>query len=156
GADMEQESSTGRTSLPILFVLCRRRLPPRVEAIRPRMPPSQGPRPLKVRTIPQMVADDIRSQILRGDLRTGDALPSERELRESYRLSRPTLREAMRILEAESLIETIRGKKGGAVVTAPEPEVAIRQAGIVLQLSGTTIADVYFARSIIEPPAVRL
>jgi DNA-binding GntR family transcriptional regulator len=61
----------------------------------------------------------------------------------------------MRILEAESLIETVRGMNGGAVLRAPDPFVVIRQAAVLLQLRGTTFADVYAARAVLEISAVR-
>lgn len=109
----------------------------------------------RVRSMPQMLADDIREQLVAGDLVPGKALPPERELMETYGVSRPTLREATRILEAESLVETVRGPKGGVIVRAPDPLVVIRQVGVLLQLSGATFKDVYAARAAIEIAAVR-
>lgn len=105
--------------------------------------------------MPQLLADDIRDQIVRGELKPGESLPPEKQLLESYGLSRPTLREAMRILEAEALIKTQLGVKGGAIVSVPDPDVVIRQAGIMIQMRETTILDVYVARSFFEPPAAR-
>jgi DNA-binding FadR family transcriptional regulator len=61
----------------------------------------------------------------------------------------------MRILEAESLVETVRGMNGGAVLRAPDPFVVIRQAAVLLQLRGATFADVYAARAVLEISAVR-
>jgi DNA-binding FadR family transcriptional regulator len=49
----------------------------------------------------ELVADRIRRQIIRGEVRAGDALPPETALMESFGVSRPTLREAFRVLEAE-------------------------------------------------------
>jgi DNA-binding FadR family transcriptional regulator len=118
--------------------------------------PEEPKRRLRVRTMPQLVSDDLRRQIVEGGLKPGDPLPPERELMESFGISRPTLREAMRILEAESLIQTQRGSKGGAVVRTPDPLVVVRQASVLLQLAGATVGDVYLVRSVIEPAAVRL
>ena len=116
--------------------------------------PSKRLRP-QMRTMPQLLADDIRDQIVRGELKPGESLPPEKQLLESYGLSRPTLREAMRILEAEALIKTQLGVKGGAIVSVPDPDVVIRQAGIMIQMRETTILDIYVARSFFEPPAAR-
>jgi DNA-binding FadR family transcriptional regulator len=102
-----------------------------------------------------MLADDIREQLVAGELVPGEPLPPERELMDTYHVSRPTLREATRILEAESLVETIRGPKGGVIMRAPDPMVVIRQVGVLLQLSGATFKDVYAARAAIEIAAVR-
>jgi DNA-binding FadR family transcriptional regulator len=105
--------------------------------------------------MPQMLADDIRRRLVAGELVLGEPLPPERELMETYGVSRPTLREAIRILEAESLVETVRGPKGGVILRPPNPSVVIRQIGVLLQLSGVTFNDVYAARAAIEIAAVR-
>ena len=104
----------------------------------------------------ELIASYVRGQIVRGELNTGDALPSETALMEMFGVSRPTLREAFRILEAESLISVRRGARGGARVVSPDLAVAARYAGLLLQVSGTTIADVYEARLVIEPAAAGL
>jgi DNA-binding FadR family transcriptional regulator len=75
---------------------------------------------------------------------------------EQFGVSRPTLREAFRILEAETLISVRRGSRGGAQVMAPDPSVAARYIGVLLQVQGTTIDDVYQARMISEPACARL
>src|SRR5579863_6057437 len=97
--------------------------------------------------MPNMLADDIRMQLVSGELVPGQPLPPEKELLQAYGISRPTLREAVRILEAESLVETVRGPKGGITLRAPDPVVVIRQVGVHLQLIGATLADVYAARA---------
>ena len=73
----------------------------------------------------------------------------------SLGISRPTLREALRILEAEKLISVMRGSRSGARVHAPRVETASRYAGYFLQSQGTTIADIYEARLAIEPYVAR-
>lgn len=69
-------------------------------------------------------------------------------------ISRPTLREAFRILEAENLISVIRGSRSGARVHNPSPALVSRYAGYVLESQGTTIGDLYAARLAIEPTVV--
>lgn len=104
----------------------------------------------------ELVAAQLRRQIVLGELTEGDALPPEAELMEEFGVSRPTLREAFRVLESESLISIRRGSRGGARVHAPSTEVAARHAGLLLQYRGASVADVYAARLIIEPPLARL
>ena len=103
----------------------------------------------------ELVAARVRRQIVRGELEEGEALMSEAELMVEFGVSRPTLREAFRILEVESLITVTRGSRGGARVHAPDISVAARYAGLLLQYSGTTLEDVQSARLVIEPPVAR-
>ena len=111
--------------------------------------------PVKVPKTAELVAAQLRRQIVRGDLQEGDALPPEASLMEQFGVSRPTLREAFRVLESEALISVRRGARGGARVHAPDGDVAARYAGLVLQFRGATLEDVYGARKAIELPAVR-
>jgi len=104
----------------------------------------------------ELIATHLRRQIVRGELRPGETLPAESQLMQQYGVSRPTLREAFRILEAESLISVRRGSRGGARVVAPDASVAARYVGLLLQIGGATINDVYEARMISEPPCARL
>jgi DNA-binding FadR family transcriptional regulator len=111
---------------------------------------------VEIPTAAQFVAGAIRKQIVLEELRDGDYLPPEPALIERYGVSRPTLREAMRILQSESLISIRRGSRGGARVNAPNIEPVARQAGQLLQHQRTTLGDVFRARMVIEPPAAGL
>ncbi|MFA5710372.1 FadR/GntR family transcriptional regulator [Mycolicibacterium sp.] len=104
----------------------------------------------------ELIADQLRSQIVRGVLKEGDALPTEIELVKQFGVSRPTLREAFRILESESLIIVRRGSRGGVLVSSPRTSVAARDFGLLLQMSGATLADVYEARKVFEPAAAEM
>lgn len=110
---------------------------------------------IRVPKTSELVADQIRAQIVRGELTEGDSLPPEGTLMATLGISRPTLREAFRILEAENLISVVRGSRSGARVHQPSTELVSRYAGYVLQAQGTTIADLYVARLAIEPTVVR-
>jgi GntR family transcriptional repressor for pyruvate dehydrogenase complex len=101
----------------------------------------------------ELVAAKIRRQIVRGELPAGTALPAEAELVARYGVSRPTLREAFRVLESELLVTVRRGVKGGAVVQTPSLDVAARSAQALLQYRGATLADVHEARIMLEPQA---
>src|SRR5262245_28731201 len=96
---------------------------------------------LRTPKLPAVVADALRRRILTGALRPGDNLPLEHQLAAQLGVSRPTLREALRVLEAESLIRTRRGSRGGAEVIGPSVESAARYVGYLLQFSGTTLDD---------------
>jgi GntR family transcriptional regulator, transcriptional repressor for pyruvate dehydrogenase complex len=109
---------------------------------------------IRTQRIPEQVAADIRKRILKREIGGDDALPAEAELMVQYGISRPTLREALRILEAEQFILVRRGGLGGALVRRPTLDVAARQFAYVLQDRGVTMADVHRARALIEPPAL--
>ncbi len=104
----------------------------------------------------EMVASQLRRQIVLGELKEGDQLPSESVLMEEFGVSRPTLREAFRILEAEGAITVRRGVRGGARVQVPDIDVAARHAGLLLQYRGTLLSDVYEVRTVLEPAAARM
>ncbi|WP_216892611.1 FadR/GntR family transcriptional regulator [Nocardia alni] len=111
------------------------------------------------RRIPKMaevVAADLRQRILRGEFVEGDSLSPESALVEEYEISRPTLREALRLLEAQQLISVRRGSHKGAVVSLPGSDLAVDPFTILLQLRGATLNDVYRFRMIFEPQAVRI
>lgn len=104
----------------------------------------------------ESVAAELRHQIVSGRLKPGDRLQPESALREQFAVSRPTMREALRLLESESLISISRGKHGGASVSTIDLGSVARQVGSFLQIEGTTLPDVWFARTVIEPPAAGL
>ena len=102
----------------------------------------------------ELVAAELRRQIICAELADGDALPPESELMTQFGVSRPTLREAFRVLESESLITIRRGARGGARVHPPGREVAARYAAFTLEYRGVTLRDVYDARAALEVPSV--
>ena len=126
----------------------------------PRLPGSANGRPMgqriRVPKTAELVAAELRRKIVRGELAEGDALPSEAALMADFAVSRPTLREAFRVLESESLISIRRGARGGARVQVPNGNVAASYAGLVLEYRGTTLQDVYDARTLIEAPCAAL
>jgi DNA-binding FadR family transcriptional regulator len=110
---------------------------------------------VRVPKMAELVSQQIRRQIIAGELPEGAALPSEAALMSRFGVSRPTLREAFRVLESEGLINVRRGAHGGARVQVPSGEAAARYAGLVLEFRGATLQDVYEARGVLEPPCAR-
>ena len=97
-----------------------------------------GPRRLNTRSVAEAVASQLRSRILDGDLTDGSELPTEAVLLEEFPVSRPSLREAFRILETEGLLTVRRGKRGGTVITHPTPDTAAYHVGLLLHSRGTS------------------
>ena len=101
----------------------------------------------------EIVASDLRGQIIAGQLREGDPLPPEDQLMEDAGVARTTVREALRILESEGLLVVRRGAGGGARIRTPSVANVARYIGLVLQSQGATLKDVYDARLTLEAPA---
>lgn len=109
-------------------------------------------RPVRAPKLPHIVAQQLRSQIATGALRPGDTLPSETQLLKDFGISRPTLREALRVLESETLIQLDRGARNGAKVLAPSIEMAAQYGGLYLATHDTTLQQIHDVRTILEPP----
>ena len=114
-----------------------------------------GPRGFRVPKTAELVANGLRNKIIRNELPDGHLLPSENDLVLEYSISRPTLREAMRILESEGLVTVARGVHGGPRVHKPDPRLAAQHFGRILQNRGTTLGDIFTARLLIEPICAR-
>jgi DNA-binding FadR family transcriptional regulator len=103
-----------------------------------------------------VIARQLRRRIIRGELVEGDGLPSEAELLTQFGVSRPTLREAIRVLESESLVVVKRGSRGGIEVSVPRVEKAAHYAGLLLEYRQATTADIFTAAAAIEGPCVAM
>lgn len=106
---------------------------------------------VRFQRLAEQVADDLRRRILNNELPEDSSLPVEELLRAEYPVSKPTLREAMRVLEAEGLITVRRGSIGGAVVHRPTADNVAYTLGLVLASRGVDISDVAAALREVEP-----
>ncbi|HET8658738.1 MAG TPA: FadR/GntR family transcriptional regulator [Micromonosporaceae bacterium] len=100
--------------------------------------------------VSQAIVDQVKLLLRQGRLKPGDRLPSERELCERFGVSRVTVREALRVLEAGGLIDIRVGARGGAFVTSPTSRQIGEGLADLLHLSPLTAADVTEARQVIE------
>lgn len=98
----------------------------------------------------QDVVRQIKDAIHAGRLRPGDRLPPERDLTERLGVSRVTVRDALRMLEATALIEIRVGARGGTFVTAPAPDHVGEGLANMLALSSIAHSDVTEARMVFE------
>ncbi|MEZ0365024.1 FadR/GntR family transcriptional regulator [Mycobacterium sp. pUA109] len=105
---------------------------------------------------PKQIAEAVRGLIITAGLDEGDLVGTEADLVERFQVSRPSLREALRILEAEGLISIVRGALGGVVVHRPDQRMTARAAAMVLQSRSVSLADVFDASAVIEPAAARM
>lgn len=110
--------------------------------------------PVRTRHTFEEAAEQIASKVRAGELRRGDKLPPERELALVMEISRPTLREAVRILVDAGVLEVRRGPGGGMFVAGDVVPVELVRERSVLRLE--ELADVLEARRLIEPGVARL
>lgn len=87
------------------------------------------------------IAAQIQQAIYSGQLKSGDKLPNERELVSLFGVSRPTLREAIRLLEAEGIVEVRRGVNGGTYVAEPKPDQVGRALETLIRFRGVTVGE---------------
>lgn len=103
-----------------------------------------------------LVAERLRARIASGELRGGDKLPPEAELLRQFDVSRPIMREALRMLEAEGLIRLGRGARAGAQVLTPSIVAAAKYGGLYLASRGTSLGEIHQVRTLLEPPLAAL
>lgn len=104
----------------------------------------------------EILADELRNLILGKGLKSGATLPSEAELMAESRLSRGTVREALRLLEADNLVSIKRGPGGGVTVRHPDPSHVSRSIALVLTLSEAPLQDLFDFRKLLEPKAAAI
>lgn len=98
----------------------------------------------------EAIVAQIRALMRSNRLRPGDRLPSERELCERFGVSRVTVREALRVLEAGGLVDIRVGARGGAFVTTPSSDRLGAGLADLINLSPVTSIEVTEARLVFE------
>lgn len=99
----------------------------------------------------EIVADELRSEILRGGTGGSDRLPPQEELLARFQVGLPSIREALRILEVEGLITVHRGNVGGATVRLPDSFNVAYIIGMVLESRDVDLRDVAATIRQLEP-----
>ena len=110
--------------------------------------------PVRSTRIYEEIVRQIRLLIADGHLKSGDRLPPERDLAERFRVSRTSVREAMRALESRGLIGIRPGE--GAFVREVSVETLIEPLALVILAQRESLADLYEARRLLEPPIAAL
>ncbi len=102
----------------------------------------------KIRLYEEVVGQ-LRQLIDEGRLKAGDRLPSERELAETFRVSRPSVREAIKTLEQEGLVITRPGS--GTFIAAVDVEAIIQPLASLLSRGKDALIDLFEMRRLVEP-----
>ena len=112
--------------------------------------------PLDVPKASDVLANELRERILSGEYPEGTPLPPERGLVVQTRMSRTTVREALRILEVQGLIRIKAGRAGGAFVQKPGEESIASSLDLLIRGRQLRLASVHETREAIEPSCARL
>jgi GntR family transcriptional repressor for pyruvate dehydrogenase complex len=104
----------------------------------------------------QKVATAIREAIARGELTPGDRLPPQRTLQAVFGVSKVTLLEALRVLEADGLLRVQVGRNGGAVVLDAGRHSLTRALGLLVDMDQVNVEEVRELRTTVETQAARL
>lgn len=101
--------------------------------------------------MPTLLAEAIADGIVSRGLRPGDRLATEAEMIAEYEVGRATVREALRVLEAQGVIKIRVGAGGGPFVARPDAHRLARMLSLLLRMWDVTLREVLDARLIIEP-----
>jgi DNA-binding FadR family transcriptional regulator len=104
----------------------------------------------------ERLARHIVNDVMSRDLSPGAMLPAESEMLAEYDVSRGTLREALRLLEVQGLIQVKPGPKGGPMIAELVPADFANMLKFHLCVRGTTYREILDARLAIEPMMARL
>jgi GntR family transcriptional repressor for pyruvate dehydrogenase complex len=113
-------------------------------------------RPIRQLRVSGEVTEQLKQSILLGNFKTGDRLPSERDLAEQFQVSRVAVREALRALENSGFITTRQGVTGGAFVTDLTFEHLVNAFLDLFMAGKLSIPELYQVRLLVEPEVARL
>jgi GntR family transcriptional regulator, transcriptional repressor for pyruvate dehydrogenase complex len=98
----------------------------------------------------EVIAETLRRQII-DEMADGDHLGSADDLAIRFRASIPTVRQAMRVLEAQGLVGVRRGNNGGFFASTPSSDVVSRSASALLRRQGAELADLVAVAQLLGP-----
>ncbi|HPE16379.1 MAG TPA: GntR family transcriptional regulator, partial [Oscillospiraceae bacterium] len=101
----------------------------------------------------EQIIASINTAILRGDLKEGDKLPSERELADLFETSRVPVREAIKVLEFCGIVEQVAG--GGMTVKNIELSSLLQKLYFVIATTDDTLRELFEIRLCLEPYAAQ-
>jgi DNA-binding FadR family transcriptional regulator len=111
-----------------------------------------GMPPKRATVIAQRIVREIKAR----NLQPGDHLPPERDMLEAHNVGRNTLREALRMLELQGVLEIKPGPGGGPVITSPGSRHLASTLALLMQFADTPFRTVIETRQLLEPITARL
>ena len=111
--------------------------------------------PLLIGKVSEYIEKKIKEAILDGKFKSGDRLPSEREMAEQFNVSLGSVREALRALQVLGLIEKKKGRLGGIFVSEINNQGVKKSLGHFLAFKNLSIKHIYEIRKIVEPQVIK-
>ncbi len=105
--------------------------------------------PIQSQRLYQEIAEQILNMIREGQLKPGDLLPSERELAQRMHVSRVSVRDAIRVLEARGIVEVRQGE--GTRVRTPDAATLVAPLSALLEVRRELVRHLFDLRRMIEP-----
>ena len=118
------------------------------------LPPRLALPIIRKTSVSLQAAEAIKALIVAGDLKAGELLPPERDLAAMLGISRPSLREGMKVLAALNVVEARQG--GGTSLTSLHPQLLARPIDFLLQVKPKALLDLLELREVLEVAAARL
>ena len=113
-------------------------------------------KPIRPVRVSDEVFEQLKQSILLGHFKSGERLPTERDLAEEFQVSRVAIREALRNLENSGFISTRQGATGGAFVTELTFDHLARSFLNLFLAEKISLPEFYKVRLLIEPEMARL
>ena len=104
----------------------------------------------------EILASQLRKHILDGSLADGKSLPAERDLVDQTGLSRGAVRQALRILQTEGLVETRTGRFGGSIVKRPSEDALANFLGLFIEGRSIPLLSLLEFRQVVGGPMATL
>jgi len=105
----------------------------------------------KSEKVSERIVEQIRDAVLSGRLKPGDRVASEKELVVQFGVSKATMREALRVLEAMGLVEIRKGIQGGVFIAEVDMKTTIHSIMNFLHFKAVSIHDITMLRFMLEP-----
>lgn len=109
--------------------------------------------PARLPKASDLVVGWVRERILSGAWEPGTRLPNENELMSTFGVGRVSVREAIRLVERDGLVDVRRGAAGGVFVRRPAPNELSESFSIMLAVEGCTVREAVELRMMLEPEA---
>jgi len=112
--------------------------------------------PLLVGKVSEHIERKIKEAILGGKLRSGDRLPSEREIAEQFNVALGSVRNALKALQILGLVEKKQGRSGGIFVSEINNRAIKKSLGCYLEFKDLSYKHIFEVRNIIEPEIIKM